>query len=48
VDKGGYDSLRGEKAKTKEEELIKRYQDFLDIARVVSWCTDKAFSSHMV
>jgi transcriptional regulator with GAF, ATPase, and Fis domain len=32
--------LRSEKARTKEEKLLKRYQDLLEIARVVSWCTD--------
>jgi hypothetical protein len=35
--------LRGKKAKTKEENLVKRYQDLLDIARVVSWCTDRDY-----
>jgi hypothetical protein len=35
--------LRGKKAKTKEENLLKRYQDLLDIARVVSWCTDQDY-----
>jgi len=35
--------LRGKKAKTKEENLGKRYQDLLDIARVVSWCTDRDY-----
>jgi hypothetical protein len=27
----------------KEENLVKRYQDLLDIARVVSWCTDRDY-----
>jgi hypothetical protein len=35
--------LRGKKAETKEENLVKRYQDLLDIARVVSWCTDRDY-----
>jgi transcriptional regulator with GAF, ATPase, and Fis domain len=35
--------LTSEKAKTKEESLVKRYQDLLDIARVVSWCTDRDY-----
>jgi GAF domain-containing protein len=35
--------LRGKKAKTKEEDLFKRYRDLLDIARVVSWCTDRDY-----
>jgi hypothetical protein len=35
--------LRDKKAKTKEEDLVKRYQDLLDIARVVSWCTDRDY-----
>jgi hypothetical protein len=29
--------------KTKEEGLVKRYQDLLEIARVVSWCTDREY-----
>jgi hypothetical protein len=39
----GNDSLRGKKATTKEESQVKRYQDLLDIARVVSWCTDRDY-----
>ena len=35
--------MRAKKAKTKEENLFKRYQDLLDIARVVSWCTDRDY-----
>lgn len=35
--------MGGKKAKAKEENLIKRYQDLLDIARVVSWCTDRDY-----
>jgi hypothetical protein len=41
--KGGYDSLRTKKAETKEESLVNRYQDLFDIARVVSWCTDRDY-----
>jgi transcriptional regulator with GAF, ATPase, and Fis domain len=35
--------LRNKKAKTKKENMVKRYQDLLDIARVVSWCTDRDY-----
>jgi GAF domain-containing protein len=35
--------LGSKKAKTKEESLVKRYQDLLDIARLVSWCTDRDY-----
>jgi hypothetical protein len=35
--------VRGKKAKTKEANLVKRYQDLLDIARVVSWCMDRDY-----
>jgi hypothetical protein len=35
--------LRGKKVKTEEENLTKRYQDLLNIARVVSWCTDRDY-----
>ena len=35
--------MRDKKAKLKEENLVKRYQDLLDIARLVSWCTDRDY-----
>jgi hypothetical protein len=35
--------LRGKKTRTKEENPVKRYQDLLEIARLVSWCTDRDY-----
>jgi len=30
--------MRAKKLKIKEEDLVRRYQDLLEIARLVSWC----------
>ncbi len=32
---------RVKKSKIKEEDLVRRYQDLLEIARLVSWCTNR-------
>jgi putative methionine-R-sulfoxide reductase with GAF domain len=32
--------VRAEKPKIKKDDLLKRYQDLLEIARLVSWCTN--------
>jgi hypothetical protein len=33
--------MRAEKLKLKEEDLVRRYQDLLEIARLVSWCMNR-------
>jgi hypothetical protein len=33
--------MRAKKPKIKEEDLVKRYQDLLEIARLVSWCMNR-------
>jgi len=33
--------IRTEKPKIKEEDLVKRYEDLLEIARLVSWCMNR-------
>ena len=32
---------RAKKPKIKKEDLVRRYQDLLEIARLVSWCTNR-------
>jgi len=33
--------IRAKKLKIKAEDLVKRYQDLLEIARLVSWCMNR-------
>jgi len=33
--------MRAKKLKIKEEDLVRRYQDLLEIARLVSWCMNR-------
>ena len=33
--------IRTKKLKIKAEDLVKRYQDLLEIARLVSWCMNR-------
>ena len=33
--------MRAKKSKIKEEDLFKRYEDLLEIARLVSWCMNR-------
>ncbi len=35
--------IRAKKLKIKEEDLAKRYRDLLEIARLVSWCTNRDY-----
>jgi GAF domain-containing protein len=35
--------MRTKKPKIKAEDLVKRYQDVLEIARLVSWCTNRDY-----
>jgi len=35
--------MRAKKLKIKEEDLVRRYQDLLEIARLVSWCMNRDY-----
>mgnify|MGYP001561655979 CR=1 FL=1 len=35
--------MRGKKLKIKTEDLVKRYEDLLEIARLVSWCMNRDY-----
>jgi putative methionine-R-sulfoxide reductase with GAF domain len=35
--------IRAKKPKIKEEDLVRRYQDLLEIARLVSWCMNRDY-----
>ena len=37
----GRTKVRAKKRKIKAEDLVKRYQDLLEIARLVSWCMNR-------
>jgi hypothetical protein len=36
-------AMRAKKPRIKEEDLVKRYQDLLEIARLVSWCMNRDY-----
>jgi hypothetical protein len=41
MEKQGKTVVRAKKLKSKAEDLVKRYQDLLEIARLVSWCMNR-------